>query len=121
MHLPGDDVSDFDPTDETEGHASEQWWIATVGNLLVWARLRIRNGGTAEILDCDGRTDVHDSEDTAHAALLDADFRSFDGLDADDAEQMGFDLDDTEPPHGIDDADEDELRAMMTRRLPPRH
>ena len=104
--------------DDDTGHASEQWWVATVGNLLVWARLRVRQSGIAEILDGDGRTDVYDSEDSAQAALLDADFRAYDGLDADDADQMGFDLDEVAPPEGIDAADEDELHALMTRRLP---
>jgi hypothetical protein len=106
--------------DDESGYASEQWWLATVGNLLIWARLRVRDSGIAEILDNDGRTDAYDSEDSAHAALLDADFRAFDGLDEDDADAMGFDLDEMAPPDGIDGADEDELRALMTQRLPPR-
>ena len=107
---------------EDEGYASEQWWLATTGNLLVWARLRVRESGIAEILDCDGRTDVYDSEDSAQAALLDADFRALDGLDADDADAMGFDLDAIAPPDGIDGAeDPDEMRAMMAMRLPSRH
>ena len=55
-----------------------------------------------------------------HTALLDADFRAYDGLDSDDADQMGFDLDEVAPPDGIDGADEDELRALMTLRLTPR-
>ena len=99
---------------------SEEWWLATVGNLLVWARLRVRESGTAEILDCDGKTDTYDSEDTARAALMDAEYRAFDGLDDDDAAQMGFELDEIEPPHVVGD-DEEALRAAMTRRLPPRH
>lgn len=106
--------------DDETGYVSEQWWLATVGNLLLWARLRVRESGIAEILDNDGRIDVYDSEDTAHAALLDADFRAFDGLDADDADAMGFDLDDMAPPDGVEGADPDELRAMMAQRLPPR-
>ena len=106
--------------DETSEPASEQWWLATVGNLLVWARLRVRKSGVAEILDCDGRIDTHDSEETARATLMDAEYRAFDGLDDDDAAQMGFDLDEIEPPQ-IDEDDEDALRAAMTRRLPSRH
>lgn len=102
-----------------EDGTSEQWWLATVGNLLVWARLRVRASGIAEVMDNDGRTDVYDSEDSAQAALLDADFRAFDGLDEDDADAMGFDLDEISPPDGIDGADEDELRALMTQRLAP--
>lgn len=105
---------------EPGAYASEQWWVAAVGNLLVWARLRVRAGGTAEILDCDGRTDVHDSEDSARAALMDAEYRSYDGLDDDDAEEMGIDLDELEPPH-LGHDDDEALRAAMTRRLPPRN
>jgi hypothetical protein len=104
--------------DEITGFASEEWWLATVGNLLVWARLRVRESGTAEILDCDGRTDTYDSEDSARTALLDADFRALDGLDEDDADLMGFDLDSLEPPR-FDEEDEDAIRSAMTRRLPP--
>ena len=113
------DAPDDSSIDET-AHASEQWWLATVGNLLVWARMRVRAGGTAEVFDCDGKTDTYDSEDTARAALMDADYRAFDGLDDDDAAEMGFDLDELEPPHVVGD-DEEALRAAMTRRLPPRH
>lgn len=107
--------------DDENGCASEQWWLATVGNLLIWARLRVRESGIAEILDSDGRTDVYDSEESANAALLDADFRAYDGLDTDDADAMGFDLDEISPPDGIEGADEDELRALMSRRLDTRH
>ncbi|MBS0456506.1 MAG: hypothetical protein JSS44_04105 [Proteobacteria bacterium] len=106
--------------DDQSGCASEQWWLATVGNLLVWARLRVRESGIAEILDGDGRTDVYDSEDSAQAALLDADFRAYDGLDGDDADALGFDLDAISPPDGIEGADVDELRTLMSQRLPSR-
>ncbi|MBS0212079.1 MAG: hypothetical protein JSR26_02720 [Proteobacteria bacterium] len=108
-------------SEDEHSQSSEQWWLATVGNQLVWARLRVRDSGIAEIMDCDGRTDVYDSDDSAQAALLDADFRAWDGLDADDADAMGFDLDDIAPPDGVEGADADELRALMTQRLPPRH
>jgi hypothetical protein len=111
-------VTEFDSTYEASGFASEEWWLATVGNLLVWARMRVRKSGTAEIFDCDGRTDTYDSEETARAALMDADFRALDGLDEDDANLMGFDLDSMEPPRVTDD-DEDALRMAMTQRLPP--
>jgi hypothetical protein len=110
------DAPDDSSIDDTI-NASEQWWLATVGNLLVWARMRVRTGGTAEVLDCDGKTDTYDSEDTARAALMDAEYRAFDGLDDDDAALMGFDLEEIEPPHVVGD-DEETLRAAMTRRLP---
>ncbi|MEO7478162.1 MAG: hypothetical protein ABIT64_02900 [Lysobacteraceae bacterium] len=113
-------MNDHNDIDETSEPASEQWWLATVGNLLVWARLRVRSSGIAEIFDCDGRIDTHDSEDTARAALMDAEYHAFDGLDDDDAAQMGFDLDEIEPPH-VGSDDDDALRALMTRRLPSLH
>ena len=47
-------------------------------------------------------------------ALLDAEFRAFDGLDEEDAALMGFDLDSVAPPQGDD---EDELLAQMMQKL----
>src|SRR5690606_27257154 len=92
----------------------EQWWIAHLGRLLVWSRLRVLDSGVAEIFDCDGRTSVYESEDVARAALMDADFRALDGMDADDAEAWGLDLEEIEPPQGEDDED---LRERMMQPL----
>ncbi len=92
---------------------TESWWIAPAGDLLIWARLRVKPSGTAEILDNDGRTLPYDSEDTARAALMDAEFRAFDGLDDEDAAAMGFDLEDVEPPRADSDA---ELRELMIQQ-----
>ncbi len=89
---------------------SEQWWVATLGRNIVWARLRVREAGTAEVFDADGNTLAYDSEDTARAALLDAEFVEFDGLDVEDALERGFDLDEVQPPRGVDDA---ALRPLM--------
>ncbi|GMV28648.1 MAG: hypothetical protein AMXMBFR59_07730 [Rhodanobacteraceae bacterium] len=44
-------------------------------------------------------------------ALLDADFREFDGLDEEDAAIMGFDLDTMDVPRG--DSDEELLPRMV--------
>src|SRR5690606_23825814 len=55
-------------------HVLEEWWLASLGRTIVWARLRVREAGTAEVFDSDGATLVYDSEDTARAMLLDADF-----------------------------------------------
>lgn len=96
------------------GHVSEQWWLATLGRTVVWARLRVREAGTAEVFDSDGNVLVYDSEDTARAMLMDADFVAFDGLDKDDALVRGFSLDELSPPSGGSDA---ELRAQMMRKL----
>ena len=101
-----------------EEAARDEWWLATLGRLLVWARLRVREAGTAEVLDSDGNTLVYDSEDTARAALLDAEFVSFDGLDADDASDRGLDLDEIHPPRADD---ESALRERMVQTLPQRH
>ncbi|HYG08099.1 MAG TPA: hypothetical protein VD865_17035 [Stenotrophomonas sp.] len=91
----------------------EQWWLASLGRLLVWARLRIKSAGTAEVLDSDGNTLSYDSEDSARAALFDAEFVAFDGLDEDDALARGFSLTEVQPPQGSDD----ELPARMTQQL----
>ena len=95
-----------------------QWWLATFGDTLVWARLQVLESGIAEVFDNDGRVLRYDDEGAARMALLDAEFRAFDGLDEDDAALLGFDLDEIEPP----DADSDEeLVPQMVQRLPPTH
>lgn len=104
MHddLPGDD------------RAHDEWWLASLGRTLVWARLRVREAGTAEVLDSDGATLPYDSPDTARAALMDAEFVPFDGLDEDDALARGFRLGEVEPPHAAHDG---ELRLRMVQQL----
>jgi hypothetical protein len=95
-----------------------QWWIAALGDIVVWARLDVLDSGVAEVLDNDGRVLRYDDEESARMALLDAEFRAFDGLDEDDAAMMGIDLEEIEPPRG--DSDE-ELLPRMVQRLPPVH
>ncbi|KRA20662.1 MULTISPECIES: hypothetical protein [unclassified Lysobacter] len=96
----------------------EEWWLATLGRTVIWARLRVREAGTAEVFDSDGNTLAYDSEDTARAALMDAEFVSLDGLDDEDAAERGFAVDELTPPR----ADDDEvLRELMVRKLPQRH
>ena len=93
-----------------------QWWLATLGRTVVWARLRLREAGTAEVFDSDGNTLAYDSEDTARAALMDAEFVALEGLDAEDAADRGFALDELVPPGGEDAT----LRERMVQQL-PRH
>ena len=93
-----------------------QWWLAAIGDTLIWARLQVLDSGIAEVFDNDGRVLRYDDENAARMALLDAEFRAFDGIDEDDAVLLGFDLEDTEPPRG--DSDE-ELLPQMVQRLPP--
>ena len=90
--------------------ADGEWWLATLGRNIVWARLRVREAGTAEVFDADGNTLAYDSEDSARAALMDAEFVAWDGLDADDAAARGFPLEAVQPP---DAASDEALRAKM--------
>lgn len=98
-------------------HASS-WWVAALGDTLVWARLDVLDTGVAEVFDNDGRVLRYDDDTTARMALLDAEFREFDGLDEDDAAMMGFDLDSIEPPRGESD---EELLSRMVQKLAPQH
>ncbi|WP_287598509.1 hypothetical protein [Thermomonas sp.] len=93
---------------------NDSWWLATLGRTVVWARLREREAGTAEVFDSDGNTLAYDSIDTARAALMDAEFVSFEGLDEDDALTRGFSLTEIAPPQARDD---DGLRPQMLQSL----
>jgi hypothetical protein len=96
----------------------EEWWLATMGRTVVWARLRPLEAGTAEVFDSDGNTLAYDSEDSARAALMDAEYVALDGMDADDAADRGLSLDELVPPRADDDAT---LRELMIQKLPQRH
>lgn len=92
----------------------DEWFLASLGNTLIWARLRIRPAGTAEVLDSDGNTLSYDSEDTARSQLFDAEFVAYDGLDEEDALIRGFSLHEVQPPHGDSD---DALHGRMVQSL----
>lgn len=106
-------MNETNPSDSGDG-IREEWWLAVLPRMLVWSRLRVLESGVAEVFDCDGRINIYESEDIARAQLLDADFRALDGMDADDAEAWGLDLEEIEPPRG---EDEDELRELMMQPL----
>ena len=93
---------------------NESWWLATLGRTIIWARLREREAGTAEVFDSDGNTLSYDSVDTARATLMDAEFVEFDGLDEDDALERGFSLAEIAPPQAQHD---DALRSLMIQQL----
>jgi hypothetical protein len=95
-----------------------QWWVAAVGDTLIWARLTITDSGVAEVFDSDGGTLRYDDASQARMALLDAEFRAWDGIDEDDAAMLGFDMEEVEPPRGDND---DELLPQMVAKLPSRH
>jgi len=101
----------------TSSRQPDEWWLATLGRTIVWARLRVREGGTAEVFDSDGSTLAYDSEDTARAALMDAEFVAFDGLDEADAADRGFRLEEVQPPRAEGD---DALRPLMFQSLDAR-
>ena len=101
-----------------QDYESEQWWLAAPADFLVWARLRVLDSGVAQVFDSQGETLVYESEDVARGALMDADFRSLDGMDDEDAEQIGLLLEELQPPYG--DSDE-QLLPQMIRTLGPRH
>ncbi|MEN1940562.1 hypothetical protein WCE41_05795 [Luteimonas sp. MJ246] len=101
-------------TGPTDAGQRDEWWLASLGRIVIWARLRVREAGTAEVLDSDGNTLVYDSEDTARAMLLDAEFVAFEGIDDADAAERGFMLDELAPPKGDDDA---VLQAGMVQTL----
>ncbi|MCC7249724.1 MAG: hypothetical protein IT473_13965 [Lysobacter sp.] len=91
-----------------------EWWLASLGLTIVWARLCVREAGTAEVFDSDGNTLAYDSEDSARAALMDAEFVAYEGLDDIDAFERGFSLEELTPPQAEND---DALRARMVRTL----
>ena len=97
---------------DTSPATTTEWWLASLGKTLIWARLQVLESGVASVLDCDGGTLPFDSEDTARAALLDAEFRAYDGLDTEDAAQMGFSLEAVQPPSAETDA---ALREQMVQ------
>jgi hypothetical protein len=103
---------------ETDAFEREEWWLAAPEHLLVWARLRVLASGVAQVFDSQGDTLTYESEDIARAALLDADFRALDGMDDDDAAEIGLLLEELQPPQGEDD---DEMLPQMIRTLGPRH
>lgn len=100
-------------SDETRIIAT-QWWVASLGKTLIWARLQVLESGVARVFDCDGRTLPYDGEDSARAALLDAEFRAWDGLDDEDAASLGFSLEAVQPPQADND---EQLREQMVQAL----
>ena len=106
--------TDTSPSQDHTGPTPSSWWIAMLGHTLHWALLRDRESGTAEVLNHDGNLHAYDSIDTARAALMDAEFSAFDGLDEGDALERGFALGEITPPHAQDD---DTLRPQMIQSL----
>ncbi len=104
-----EDIEMADGTAAVPAHT--YWWCAGFGDTLIWSRLDILDSGIAEVFGATGEYLRYDDEATARMALLDADFREFDGLDEEDAAIMGFDLDTMDVPRG--DSDEELLPRMV--------
>ena len=95
--------------------AHESWWVLDpVPGILVWARCVERDDGGAEVLDSTGLTTRFADESAARMYLLDHAYRAFDGLDEDDAIEMGFSLASVAPPRAETEL---ELLRAMTQRL----
>ncbi|MGE3106584.1 MAG: hypothetical protein AB7F83_06865 [Lysobacterales bacterium] len=92
-----------------------QWWLASLGNLLVWARLRVFPSGRADVLSSDGELVRYPDELDARAALLDANYAALDGLDEDDATALGRNLDELHPPEA-ESGEDAELVPMLIER-----
>ena len=74
------------------------WWLAALGQFVFWALLREKEAGAAEVLDHNGQTLMYESLDRARAALLEAQYREFYGLDGADAAEWGLSLAHISPP-----------------------
>lgn len=109
----GDDSEDEGEGDDNgyEKPLDSFWWLAAAGDTIIWARLSTFASGVAEVFDCDGNILRYPDEEAARVALLDAEFRAMDGLDQDDADQWGLDLDTLEPPMG------DDLDALVPQMI----
>ena len=113
--------SDFETT--ADSAVTTQWWLRLLGNTLIWARLQVTESGTAKVFDCDARQLPYDSEDSARAALMDAEFVALDGLDTEDAAQMGLHLETLQPPSGqhVEALREQMIQTLSIQPLRGRH
>ncbi len=112
------DEIDQDGNHETTGDEDIQrtdWWLASLGNVMVWARMRIYNNGTADVLSSDGGLIRYADEAEARSALMDADYKSLEGMDDDDALPFDKLLEDLIPPEADSDSDEDLVPLLIER------
>jgi hypothetical protein len=89
------------------------WWLASLGNVMVWARLRVLKGGTTDVLSSDGGLIRYADELDARAALMDADYQSLEGMDDDDALPFGKLLEELQPPEADSGSDEDLVPLLI--------
>jgi hypothetical protein len=105
-----------DPTEdplEDLGIVRTDWWLASLGNAMVWARMRVYDTGIADVLSSDGGLIRYADELEARAALMDADYQSLEGMDDDDALPFGKLLEELQPPEADSDSDEDLVPLLI--------
>ena len=93
------------------------WWLTSLGRIVIWAGVRELPAGTAEIIDSDGNVMAYDSLDSARAALMDANFSALDGMDDGDAASLGFHLEELTVPVG---EDPETLHPQLVQQLDKR-
>lgn len=106
----------FEEIDEGPMIVRTDWWLASLGNVMVWARLRVHESQSADVLSSDGGLIHYADELDARAALMDAGYQSLEGMDDDDALPFGKLLEELEPPQPDGDSDED-LVPMLIERI----
>ena len=92
-----------------------QWWLASLGDLLVWARLRVFPSGRADVLSSDGELVRYPDDSEARAQLMDADYLALDGMDEEDACAFGRLLSELHPP-SVDSLEDAELVPLLIER-----
>jgi hypothetical protein len=108
--MPTDDFSDLD---QDFTLAETQWWLASLGNVMVWARLRVFSSGSADVLSSDGELIHYQDQREACVALMDANYAALDGMDEDDALAFDRELEELVPPTAESDADEDLVPLLI--------
>jgi hypothetical protein len=92
-----------------------EWWLASLGNVMVWARLRVEESDAADVLSSDGLLIRYPDVLEARTALMDAGYQSLDGMDEDDALPFGKSLEELEPPQPDGDSDEELVPFLIER------
>jgi hypothetical protein len=96
---------------------NDQWWMATIGRTVIWARLRILDAGTPK---CSTATASPSLRQRGHRSrrLDGCEFGLARRLDDEDARGPRLAIDELVPPHGDDD---ELLRGQMVQKRSSRH
>lgn len=110
-----ENLMDEDLNDDEPIILRTDWWLASLGNVMVWARMRVHEGDAADVLSSDGELIRYADELDARAALMDAGYQSLEGMDEDDALPFGKLLEELEPPQPDGDSDEELVPFLIER------